>query len=219
MLLLAPPNPEIYALALAVLRTGHVLVTIDGRGDVSRIRLALRQAAADVVVGAPRAMRWWPFVSALRRARRFTVGRALFGTRALDKLLGVACPQAVDAVDPSAAAVIAFSSGNTGLPKLIVRTHAVLLGQHRALLAAFPLPDTDVNLPGFPLAVLHNLCRGTTTVMPAVDLRSMPAADVTTVVQTIRDQGVTASTPHRRSSGALRHARSVTNHCVVFAES
>ena len=193
VLLLAPPNPEIYALALAVLRTGHVLVTIDGRGDVSRIRLALRQAAADVVVGVPRAMRWWPFVSALRRARRFTVGRPVFGTRALDELLErVARPQTLDVVDPDSPAVIAFSSGNTGLPKLIVRTHAVLSAQHRALLAAFPLPDTDVNLPGFPLAVLHNLCRGTTTVIPAVDLRSMPAADVTTVVHTIRDQGVTS---------------------------
>lgn len=194
VMLLARPNPEIYALALAVLRAGHGLVTVDGRGDSGRIRQALSQAAPDVVVGAPRAMRWWPFVSTLRRARRFTVGRPVFGTHGLDELLGevVACPQPPDPVDPDSAAVITFSSGNTGLPKLIVRTHAVLSAQHRALLAAFPLPEADVNLPGFPLAVLHNLCRGTTTVMPAVDLRSMAAADVTTVVQTIRDHGVTS---------------------------
>jgi acyl-CoA synthetase (AMP-forming)/AMP-acid ligase II len=195
LLLLAPPTTEIYALALAVLRTGHTLVTIDGRQETGRIRQALREAAPDIVVGTPRGMRWWPFVPALRHARRFTAGSRVFGTRGLGDLLEAGASSASrDPVDlaPESAAVIAFSSGNTGLPKRVVRTHAVLSAQHRALLSAFPLPDSDVNLPGFPLAVLHNLCRGITTVLPPVDLRLMAAADVATVLQTIRDHRVTS---------------------------
>src|SRR5690606_14945313 len=141
---------------------------VDGRADAARLRHALEEAAADVVVGAPRVMRWWPFLAALRRARRFTTGFPIPGTRLLDALLAPTdglhpCP----AIDPASPAIIAFSSGNTGRPRRIVRTHAVLLAQHRALCAAFPMPASDVNLPGFPLAVLHNLCCGTTTALPA----------------------------------------------------
>ncbi|MGH2897190.1 MAG: AMP-binding protein, partial [Solirubrobacteraceae bacterium] len=94
--------------------------------------------------------------------------------------------------EPDAPAVISFSSGNTGLPKCVERTHAVLVAQHAALLAAFPLPESDVNLPGFPLAVLHNLCRATTTVLPSADLRSMALADVPTVLSAMRDHRVSS---------------------------
>jgi olefin beta-lactone synthetase len=193
VLMLAPPTLEIFALALATLRAGHTLVTVDGRLDTGRVRYALGSADADVIVGTPKLMRWWPFVGALRRAARFTAGRPIAGVRPLSDLLqsGTLRPALPVPVDHRAA-VIAYSSGNTGRPKRIVRTHAVLWAQHRALLAAFPLPDSDVNLPGFPLAVLHNVCRGITTVLPSADLRSMSTADAPAVVRAIRDYRVTS---------------------------
>ena len=194
VLLLAPPTPQIFAFVVSLLRAGHTLVTVDGRSDARRMQHALQEAAADVVIGSTRAIRWWPFVKALRRARRFSADATVFGTRRLDDLLGGfdSRPTRVPAVDNGASAVIAFSSGNTGLPKRVVRSHGVLLAQHQALLDTFPLPESDVNLPGFPLAVLHNLCRGTTTVLPSADLRSMAAADVDIVLRTIREHGVTS---------------------------
>jgi acyl-CoA synthetase (AMP-forming)/AMP-acid ligase II len=192
VLLLAPPNPRVYAFAVAVLGAGHSLVTIDGRGDVARLREALERANADVVIGAPRIMWWWPFTTALRRARRFTVGGFVPGARSLDALLETDDRRLPLPVDADLPAVFSFTSGNTGVPKCVVRSHAVLSAQHRALVEAFPVPPGDVNLPGFPLAVLHNLCRGTTTVLPSADLRSMADADVATVVRAIRDHGVTS---------------------------
>ena len=193
VLLLAPPTPQIFAMVVALLRIGHTLVTIDGRSDARRIRHSLNKAAADVVIGSPRAMRWWPFFRALRRAQRFTVGASVLGTRPFDELLGSpTASKRRPAIWGDSAAVISFSSGNTGLPKRIARSHGVLLAQHRALLDAFPLPESDVNLPGFPLAVLHNLCRGTTTVLPSADLRSMAGSDHESVLRTIRDRQVTS---------------------------
>jgi acyl-CoA synthetase (AMP-forming)/AMP-acid ligase II len=192
VLLLAPPTPQIFAVVVALLRVGHTLVTVDGRSDARRIRHALNEAAPDVVIGSPRAMRWWPFVRALRRAQRFTVGTPVLGTRRLDVLLGDSASASRPATHDGAAAVISFSSGNTGMPKRIARSHGVLLAQHNALLDAFPLPESDVNLPGFPLAVLHNLCRGTTTVLPSADLRSMAGSDHEAVLRAIRDSQVTS---------------------------
>src|SRR5262249_36928249 len=127
VLLLAPPTPQIFAFVVAVLRAGHTLVTVDGRSDARRLRHALQEAEADVATGSPRAIRWWPLVKALRRARRFSPDASVFGTQRLDDLLGAFHSSAtrVDAADLGAHAVIAFSSGNTGLPKRIVRSHGV----------------------------------------------------------------------------------------------
>jgi olefin beta-lactone synthetase len=213
VLVLAPPTLEIFALALATLRAGHTLVTVDGRMDTGRVRHALQDAAADVIVGAPRLMRWWPFVGALRRAARFTAGRPIAGTRSLDDLLQSGAPRSAPPVAlESSAAVITYSSGNTGRPKRIARTHAVLWAQHRALLSAFPLPDSDVNLPGFPLAVLHNVCRGITTVLPNADLRSMAAADVSTIVRAIQGYRVTSI------SGAPAFIARIAAHLLANSE-
>jgi acyl-coenzyme A synthetase/AMP-(fatty) acid ligase len=107
-------------------------------------------------------------------------------------LLGDSASASRPATHDGAAAVISFSSGNTGMPKRIARSHGVLLAQHNALLDAFPLPESDVNLPGFPLAVLHNLCRGTTTVLPSADLRSMAGSDHESVLRAIRDSQVSS---------------------------
>jgi acyl-CoA synthetase (AMP-forming)/AMP-acid ligase II len=193
VLVLAPPTLEIFALALATLRAGHTLVTVDGRMDPGRVRHALHDADADIIIGTPRLMRWWPVVRALRRASRFTAGRSIAGARPLSDLLqsGTPCAAPTVSVD-GRAAVISYSSGTTGRPKSVVRTHSVLWAQHSALINAFPLPDSDVNLPGFPLAVLHNVCRGITTILPSADLRSMATADASTVVRAIRDYRVTS---------------------------
>jgi acyl-coenzyme A synthetase/AMP-(fatty) acid ligase len=193
VLVLAPPTLEIFALALATLRTGNTLVTVDGRMDTGRLRHALGDADADVIIGTPRLMRWWPFVRALRRAARFTAAGSITGARPLSDLLqsGELRPAPIEPIDRRVA-VISYSSGTTGGPKRVVRTHSVLWAQHRALVAAFPLPDSDVNLPGFPLAVLHNVCRGITTILPSADLRSMATADASTIVRAIRDYRVTS---------------------------
>src|SRR5215831_10671235 len=193
VLVLAPPTLEIFALALATLRTGNTLVTVDGRMDTGRVRHALSDADADVIIGTPRLMRWWPFVRALRRAARFTAAGSIAGARPLSDLLqsGALRPAPIEPIDRRLA-VISYSSGTTGDPKRVVRTHSVLWAQHRALVRAFPLPDSDVNLPGFPLAVLHNVCRGITTILPSADLRSMATADASTIVRAIRDYRVTS---------------------------
>ena len=209
VLVLMRPDVELYALVLAILARGMTLVVVDGRAGARRLLGMLGDAAPDVVIATPSLMRWWPLVGALRRARRFTVGGSMLGARRIDRLIGRGTAT-LDPRDiaPGAPAVVSFSSGNTGRSKAVARTHEVLLAQHRALAAAIPLDDADVNLPGFPLATLHNLCCGTTSIIPPDDLRAMADAEPADIATLIARHRVTSL------SGAPSYIGELARHLV-----
>jgi acyl-coenzyme A synthetase/AMP-(fatty) acid ligase len=192
VLLLAAPSPDLYALALALLAIGSTLVLVDGRMARRRILEALGDAKPTVVIAAPAVLHWWPLVGALRRAHRFTLGGRVFGARAVESLAEEE-RWAIDVADiGDTPAIISFSSGNTGKAKRVVRTHAVLLAQHRALFNAFPVDAGDVNLAGFPLAVLHNLCCGSTSVIAHDFSRAPSKDDALSMLAAIRARKVTS---------------------------
>jgi acyl-CoA synthetase (AMP-forming)/AMP-acid ligase II len=191
VLLLVPPDAEVYALALAVLACGRSIALVDGRRGARGLLAALRDAEADAIVAPAMLLRWWPLVPALRRARRFSSAAALLPARGQRRRSVGRRPRAAQ-VAGNAPAITSFSSGNSGCAKAIVRTHAVLLAQHRALAAAFPVGGDDVNLPGFPVATIHNLCCGTATVLPGADLRRMADADPAALLALIEGCGVTS---------------------------
>jgi acyl-coenzyme A synthetase/AMP-(fatty) acid ligase len=192
VLLLVPPDADVYALALAVLASGRSIALVDGRRGVRGLLAALRDAHADAVVAPATLLRWWPLVPALRRARRFSSAAALLPPRGRRRRAAAGRMPRATQVAGNAPAIVSFSSGNSGSAKPIVRTHAVLLAQHRALAAAFPVADDDINLPGFPVATIHNLCCGTATVLPGADLRSMTDADPSALLALIERCGVTS---------------------------
>ena len=209
VLVLLRPDEELYALVLAILAGAMTLIVVDGRSGVRRLRGMLGDAAPDVVIATPSLMRWWPLAGALRRARRFTIGGSMLGARRIDRLVTrLAMPLDPRGVAPGAAAVVSFSSGNTGRSKAVMRTHGVLLAQHRALASAIPLDDADVNLPGFPMATLHNLCCGTTSIIPPADLRAMADADPAAIAALIARHQVTSL------SGAPSYIGDLARHLV-----
>ena len=67
---------------------------------------------------------------------------------------------------PSSPAIVTFTTGSTGRPKAVTRTHGNLLAQHEALTRLRPPLPADVDLAGTPLLVLHNLVLGVTSLLP-----------------------------------------------------
>ena len=201
VLVIGRPSPEFYALALAVLATGLTLVLVDSRLSADRILRALRDARPAGVVAPSALMRWWPLISALRRARRCTIGGWVPGARPLAHLGRRTGTLDVVPVAPDAPAIASFTSGNTGQPKNIVRSHAVLLAQHRALAAAFPVGPSEVTLSAFPVAMLHNLCCGATTVLPPAALSA--DADPGALLELVCAHRVTSLTAAPALTGLL----------------
>ncbi len=191
VLLACPLTVDFYALALALLGSGMVIVLVDGSMDRRRLLTALRLARAKGIVSTGAALRRWPLVPPLMGMRRYAIDRPPVGVRALDELRGSPGADLGAEHAADAPAILSFTSGSTGRAKGVVRTNGILLAQHRALATHHPYQPGDVDMPPFPAVTLHNLICGVTTVIPPGDLRNPGSIDPAPVADAIRRYGVT----------------------------
>ncbi len=68
--------------------------------------------------------------------------------------------------DPDDTALISFTSGTTGAPKAIPRSHAFLMAQHDAVARLLDSAQPERDLVAFPVFALINLASGRTSVLP-----------------------------------------------------
>ncbi|PWK62113.1 AMP-binding protein [Roseicyclus mahoneyensis] len=67
---------------------------------------------------------------------------------------------------PDDIALISFTSGTTGAPKAIPRSHAFLAAQHHAIAPLLDSATEERDLTAFPVFVLINIASGRTSVLP-----------------------------------------------------
>jgi len=89
-------------------------------------------------------------------------------------------------------ALISFTSGSTGLPKAIERSHGFLAAQNTSV-ARFLAPkrDNEVDLVAFPVFVIANLGLGVGSVLPNWRLARQESVEPEALVAWIRETGVT----------------------------
>jgi olefin beta-lactone synthetase len=166
--LLTPEPARLYLAASALLWAGATVLLPPPTGTARERLAAVAAARPSAVVASPSV---WVLAGALPDLRqaplRITTGRwRLPGLTPLGSLLGAAPvePAARAAHDP---AIIAHTSGSTGQPREVIRTHGVLQAQHAALRALRPPQPGDLDLAGLPLLVLHNLASGVPSLLPS----------------------------------------------------
>ena len=101
---------------------------------------------------------------------------------------------AIENVPPQQEALISFSSGSTGQPKAIRRSHAVLTAQHLVLKQIFPPQAAQRDFPLFPNILLHNLSIGVLTIMPAIPGFVLEQMDAKIITRQIEEMQVTTLT-------------------------
>jgi acyl-CoA synthetase (AMP-forming)/AMP-acid ligase II len=180
VLLLVPVSFELVGALLGVLAHGAVAVLPPaGASRKQLLQLARDEQVATVVVaGKPGLM--------LRLLARF-YGLKLIGTNTFCNASPDIPPQAVL---PTQAALITHTSGSTGQPKQIVRTHAVLGAQHAVLKAVFPPWPGQQDFPLFPNVLLHNLACGVASILPKVPWGNFATFYPPLVVEQLLDSDV-----------------------------
>jgi acyl-CoA synthetase (AMP-forming)/AMP-acid ligase II len=185
------PCIELYALTLALLGLGMVPVFIDAGMPRALIQAAIQASGARALISHRRILWltcWW---SSLRPLDRFCLEGSGPGFRPLKQLQRIAGPVRCADMGADDFGLITFTSGSTGKPKGANRTHGSLIAQHQAIRHHWPDEPGDIDMPCFPVLVLHNLCCGMTTAMPPLDLARPAQGDGRAALEAIRDMRVT----------------------------
>jgi acyl-CoA synthetase (AMP-forming)/AMP-acid ligase II len=200
---LHPINAALYVAIGGLLRAGLVPVICDPGARHDQRNRAFEIVSPEGIFASPAGQIYAMAFPALASARhRFTAG-AFPGTT------DITAVQPGSAIVPRVgedAALITFTSGSTGLPKAVVRTHALLRAQFEAIRGMVPL--TGVDLATMPIALLANLASGVTSVISGVDLRRPGKADPRRLVRDIERTHATSIVASPAMLDGLAHADS-----------
>jgi olefin beta-lactone synthetase len=159
ILVIHPMSIDLYTFLIAVLKAGVIAVFLDptfGRNYIRKAFELCRPTASFLGAKA----RWLPLVvPELRSIKTHLVARRLnFLCRSLT---GTSSD-----LPGNAPALITFTSGSTGQPKGIVRSHDFLKLQLDTLSACIGLNAGDIDMTTLPIFVLANIACGVTSVIP-----------------------------------------------------
>jgi acyl-CoA synthetase (AMP-forming)/AMP-acid ligase II len=112
------------------------------------------------------------------------------------------------AVPPDSPAVMSWTTGSTGSPRLVPRSHGVLRAQHTALAALRGLSESDRDFVGLPVLALHNLGSAVTSILAPRSPGSRRYGDIARAALARTGATSAAGFPHLYES-AVRGAPSV----------
>lgn len=183
-LLMLPMSVDLYVALLAVLKEGGVAVFLDPWVGPRRLIRLARHSRVKAWIGTPKSQLLRLFVRGIEIAP--------LSMQALERRAPRREEMHERADDDRA--LVTFTTGSSGEPKGINRTHRILTAQHERLAAAFPAEDDDVDLCTFPIFALNNLALGIPTIIPPIDLRRVDAADPRRVADVAVRCGATTAT-------------------------
>lgn len=173
-----PMSADLYAVIAAAWRLGLVPVFIDPAAGEEHFRNCVRRYPVRAFVGIPAACLLRLTSRALRSIPLVFVSGAFFpGASSLRTARRLSLHEGSFPCADETPAMLAFTSGSTGRPKGILRTHGLLLATHTVLSSHVGSGPGEVVVATMPVFALTNLACGTTSLIPAVDLRHPAAID------------------------------------------
>ncbi|MBN1390175.1 MAG: AMP-binding protein [Candidatus Thermoplasmatota archaeon] len=193
---LVRPSPEFFALTVALVKIGAVIVLIDPGMGTRKLVSSLASIEAEAFVGIPLAhvLRISSPGSFRSLKIKVTVGKKWFwGGKDLRDVRSED-PTPYPQVDrkPDDMVGIFFTSGSTGPPKGVVYEHGMFDAQMRFMDSHFGYRPGDVDLATFPLFSLFDIILGITAVIPDMDATKPGEADPVKMVKAVKDNGCTS---------------------------
>lgn len=211
VILLAPVSLNLYLSLIALFRLGAAAVFLDPQAGWRGLNQAGELAQARAFIGTRTALWLRSFVPALRKISILIPAEGN-SSSSLGRLIRDHAPRPeISEVEPETPALITFTAGSTNAdgPRGVMRTHRLLAAQHAAIARALPPHADDIDLPSFPIVILHNLAAGVTSVIPDFPFRRPQAVRPERVLRQIADHRVTTA------SGSPAYWQPIADHCAA----
>jgi olefin beta-lactone synthetase len=188
VLVLQPMSAELYVALIAIFRLGLTAMFVDPSAGIAQVELCCALAHPQGFIGSLRAHALRLLAPSLRGiSRTFVVNGRLPGAISWSRADRLEPREDIVTCAPDAPALLTFTSGSTGQPKAMLRSHRFLLAQHDALQHNFAGSDAggSVSMTALPVFVLADLASGATSLIPPGNLRKPSQIDPTPIVAAI----------------------------------
>ena len=210
IVILASISLDLYTGLIALFKIGATAVFLDPQTGFRQLDRAVELVEVNGLICSNKALWLSYFSAALRRIPHvfLTEGNT---RRSIHHLAGSFSPRTTVAdIDEKTPALITFTGGSTDSsgPRGVIRTHHILSAQHFSLSRNIPVQPGDVDLPAFPVATLHNLASGITSVIPDFPFRRPDAVRPEKILGQIDEFGITTA------SGSPAYWSAIAKYCL-----
>ena len=188
-----PIGIEFYLILTAIFKMGLQAVFIDPYAGIEHINKCCEMISPDGIIGSGKTLLKGFFLKGIRK-----IGKKISYIKMMEHSEKLSIYEKNknqkiiqnEKIDGSTPALISFTSGSTGFPKIIMRTHEFLLGQHNVLEKNLKFEKETAVYSSFPIFLLSHIATGTTTFIPDLNWRKPVESDFGNIVKQITENNI-----------------------------
>jgi len=159
VLVFTPLSIELYVAMIGAWSVGAVPIFIDFSRGVEFVNRSIDRLRPDIVICDNVTMLMRNIYGRTRKIKAINVNHGRE-------------PVVVEKLNSEHPAILTFTSGTTGVPKIAVRTHGFLINQYNVLKRHFDFCENNIDLGTLPIFILANLASNMTTLLPSKSYKS-----------------------------------------------
>ena len=188
-----PIGIEFYLILTAIFKMGLQAVFIDPYAGIEHINKCCEMISPDGIIGSGKTLLKGFFLKGIRKiGKKINYIKMMEHSEKLSTYKKNKNQKKIqnEKIDGSTPALISFTSGSTGFPKIIMRTHEFLIGQHNVLEKNLKFEKETAVYSSFPIFLLSHMATGTTTFIPDLNWRKPVESDFGNIVKQITENNI-----------------------------